>query len=151
MEADDDRVPSYYKSSYLHWDFAIKVPLGYLEGCTTKYVARWRKKEGLKDLHKALHYLDKLIQGANFNIYRDNIKVDEEVERFSVANDLDPLESQYIFIMCTYRNEKALKSARQILVRIIVKAEQEQEARSTEEINRPGTPEDGGHHSRQQS
>jgi hydrogenase maturation factor len=95
-----------------------------------------------------MHYLDKLIQGANFNINHDNIKVDEEVERFSIANDLDPLESQYMFIICTYRNDKALKSARQLLARIIGKAKQELDTKSVEEVNRPGTPEDGGHHAR---
>ena len=52
----------HYKTSYEHWDLAVNIPLGYLEGCATKYVARWRKKDGLKDLQKALHYLDKLIE-----------------------------------------------------------------------------------------
>src|SRR5579859_258729 len=33
----------------------------YFTGNLTKYVVRWRKKNGVADLEKAVHYLDKLI------------------------------------------------------------------------------------------
>lgn len=36
--------------------------LGFCEGNVVKYVSRWRDKNGLKDLEKARHYLDILIQ-----------------------------------------------------------------------------------------
>lgn len=36
--------------------------LGFCEGNVVKYVSRWREKNGLKDLEKARHYLDILIQ-----------------------------------------------------------------------------------------
>lgn len=148
----NDKVPIHYQSTYLHWDFAIKIGLNYLEACTTKYVTRWRKKDGLKDLGKADHYLDKLMEvetaSENIRVRRDNVAVDEELARFAKANNLDPFESQYMFILCTYRNAQALKAARQLLVRITEKAEEEQRSRRpAEEIHRPGTPEDGGHHS----
>ena len=35
---------------------------GYLRGNVIKYVARYKEKNGLEDLEKALHYLDRLIQ-----------------------------------------------------------------------------------------
>lgn len=146
----NDYAPPYYKSAYQHWDFAIKIGLSYLEGCATKYVVRWREKEGVKDLWKAMRYLDKILVVNDYNIHRNNVTVDEELDRFATANSLGPLETQYTFILCTYRNEKALKSARQILSKIINEANEERYAkRQLEEINRPGTPEDGGHHSRQ--
>ena len=34
--------------------------IGFLEGNVIKYLARWRGKGGLQDLHKAAHYLEKL-------------------------------------------------------------------------------------------
>lgn len=34
---------------------------GFLEGNAVKYLARWRDKNGIEDLKKARHYLDKLI------------------------------------------------------------------------------------------
>jgi hypothetical protein len=42
---------------YIH---ANKIP--YLEGNVIKYVSRWRDKGGLKDLEKAKHYIDLLIE-----------------------------------------------------------------------------------------
>lgn len=36
--------------------------IGYFEGNVIKYVARWRKKNGVADLEKARHYIDLLIK-----------------------------------------------------------------------------------------
>lgn len=36
--------------------------LGYCEANVVKYVSRWRQKGGVKDLEKAKHYLDLLIE-----------------------------------------------------------------------------------------
>jgi hypothetical protein len=36
--------------------------LGFCEGNVVKYVTRWKDKNGVKDLEKAKHYLDILIQ-----------------------------------------------------------------------------------------
>jgi len=57
----------HYKSKAIQpWDYIISNDLGYLEGNVVKYVSRWKDKGGLQDLHKAQHYLQKLIevQGA---------------------------------------------------------------------------------------
>lgn len=45
-----------------HWDLIERSGIGYLEGCATKYVARWRQKGGVQDLEKAEHYVQKLIE-----------------------------------------------------------------------------------------
>lgn len=42
-----------------HWDLYARMP--YLEGQITKYVTRWASKNGLVDLEKAQHFLEKLI------------------------------------------------------------------------------------------
>ena len=36
--------------------------IGYLEGNAIKYLCRWRKKNGVQDLEKAIHYIQLLIQ-----------------------------------------------------------------------------------------
>jgi hypothetical protein len=148
MSANETQVGGkHYKTTYEHWDLCVRIPLGYLEGCTTKHVARWRKKLGIQDLQKALHYLDKLIEVSTYdNIKRNNIQIDKEVERFVEANSLSHLEYQYLFILCTYRNAPALKGARHVLTKIIAQAMEE--VKRIEEINVPGTPEDGGQHAR---
>jgi hypothetical protein len=43
-----------------HWDIYRFFP--YLVGTITKYLWRWRDKNGVQDLDKARHYLDKLIE-----------------------------------------------------------------------------------------
>lgn len=49
-------------AEYQHWDLVADSAMGYFEGQVTKYVARWRGKNGLQDVDKALHYCEKLIQ-----------------------------------------------------------------------------------------
>ena len=44
------------------WDYIIANNIPYLEGNIIKYVTRWRDKGGKKDLEKARHYLDKLLE-----------------------------------------------------------------------------------------
>jgi len=44
------------------WDFIAANELGFFEGNVVKYVTRWKDKGGVQDLHKARHYLDKLIE-----------------------------------------------------------------------------------------
>lgn len=39
--------------------------IGYFEGNVIKYVTRWKEKGGIKDLEKAKHYIDLLIQLTN--------------------------------------------------------------------------------------
>src|ERR1700747_378792 len=52
----------HYSSTYQHWDWVVDVRLAYHPGNASKYLARWRKKNGLPDLEKAVHYLDKTIE-----------------------------------------------------------------------------------------
>lgn len=34
--------------------------LNYIEGCVIKYITRWRNKNGIEDLDKAIHYVELL-------------------------------------------------------------------------------------------
>lgn len=60
MSANDTQVGGdHYKMEYQHWDFVTDLKLPYLIGCSTKYPTRWRGKNGLEDLRKAVHYINK--------------------------------------------------------------------------------------------
>ena len=53
----------HYESQEIQpWDYIVANNLGFLEGNVVKYVTRHTKKNGLEDLNKARHYLDKLIE-----------------------------------------------------------------------------------------
>lgn len=43
------------------WDIITEYELNFFEGSVLKYLLRWRRKNGLEDLHKARHVLAKLI------------------------------------------------------------------------------------------
>lgn len=61
---------AHYQGDYQHWDFVREALNGrYLEGCATKYVSRWRKKNGLQDLKKAAHYVEKIIHLHEAGLY----------------------------------------------------------------------------------
>jgi len=42
-----------------HWDFAARRGYDYFQGAATKYIDRWREKNGIEDIDKAIHYLQK--------------------------------------------------------------------------------------------
>lgn len=52
----------YGLSPYQHWDLVAQFDLDYFQGQITKYVMRWKKKNGLTDLQKAKHFLEKYIE-----------------------------------------------------------------------------------------
>jgi hypothetical protein len=46
-----------------HWDRQWRLyGRGYFVGCITKYLERYHEKNGLQDLQKAQHFLEKLIE-----------------------------------------------------------------------------------------
>lgn len=49
----------YKELPYQHWDVCDDTFCPYLLGCATKYIARWRKKGGIQDLEKAIHFIRK--------------------------------------------------------------------------------------------
>jgi hypothetical protein len=62
MRIDDTQVGgSHYGpgNEIQHWDLAAVRKYDYFQGVITKYVDRWKEKNGLQDLQKAMHYLMK--------------------------------------------------------------------------------------------
>lgn len=114
----------HYQTEFQHWDLISKHDLGYLEGCATKYICRWRQKNGVQDLHKARHYLLKIealhLQDDRFN--KAHIRI-PTIESFAKANDLTDLEKKTIMIICRWRNAGHLKAALSSLNELIEEAD----------------------------
>jgi len=53
---------NHYAGKIQHWDIVADHDLDYFQGQITKYVMRWKKKNGIQDLEKARHFLDKYIE-----------------------------------------------------------------------------------------
>jgi hypothetical protein len=91
MSANDSQVGgTHYASKFQHWDFVHVVLRGrYLEGCITKYITRFDKKNGSEDLGKALHYIAKLKELFNAGIVQPifyGARFDSQCAEFVEAN-----------------------------------------------------------------
>jgi hypothetical protein len=64
MTANEHQVGNtHYKGFPIeHWDFVLMHKMPYMEAQIFKYVLRWKEKNGLEDLRKAKHFLEKLIE-----------------------------------------------------------------------------------------
>jgi len=60
--ASDPVNPQHYKRHKIEpWDYVAANELGYFEGSAIKYITRWRYKNGVTDLKKAVAFINKLI------------------------------------------------------------------------------------------
>lgn len=93
--------------SYQHWDLAADTGMGYFEGQITKYVARWRRKNGVQDLEKALHYAEKLLELIRVNRYPLRLigttpkNPTDFLHRFVIEQQLTPME-ETVFELCIF-------------------------------------------------
>ena len=84
---------SHYQSSMQCWDFILANDLGYLEGTAIKYLTRFRKKNGVEDLKKAKHFIEKLIEVEEAklpsldNVTRKWVEVNWELEAMDNNDD----------------------------------------------------------------
>ena len=64
MSALDKQIAgSHYKNYAIQpVEFITKNGIPFLEGCIIKRVCRWRDKDGVQDLQKAIHELELLIE-----------------------------------------------------------------------------------------
>jgi len=131
MTANDEKlVPKHYLSGYIHWDLVIATGMGYLEGNATKYISRWRKKGGLADLQKALHYVDKLQEAAALGLvvsplhvtYEGALAIFGEVAKFSLVNGLSENEQLVIGGLALWKDEGDLGLARDAILLLMQEA-----------------------------
>lgn len=93
----------HYKGADMeHWDLVLALGLGYFEGQATKYVMRWRKKNGVEDLKKSVHYLQKLRENVKSRVLasRDT----GAIERCLRANNIGHKEAAIIYAICLWQD-----------------------------------------------
>jgi hypothetical protein len=98
MISDSKQVAgTHYKADYQHWDYCVEVNVPNLEYAATKYITRWRKKNGVIDLEKALSYVVKRLECIHSytGIIRGARKNETLFQRFCVSNSL-PQEEIYL-------------------------------------------------------
>lgn len=121
---------THYKTGYGHWDFAAEYyGPGYFKGQVTKYVVRWRKKNGVQDLEKAHHFLDKLLtldwSELNWHLWGTYpMRLPQLVEE----NGLGRMEADVIEAVSLARDDAGLQRAMKALLVLLDAAREEQES-----------------------
>jgi hypothetical protein len=104
---------THYRTNYQHWDWVEDNGIGYLEGVATKYLCRWKGKNGLEDLKKARHYTMKAIQ-RYVNTGRGNRcdgALSPVFKEFASDNNLGALESAACFALAYWTSDNQLHDA----------------------------------------
>lgn len=72
-KANDTQVGGthYKKGGEEHWDRVARLRLDYFQAQIMRYVERWKDKDGVQDLKKARHFLDKYIELAEAGYIHD--------------------------------------------------------------------------------
>lgn len=110
----------HYRTEYQHWDLmGDLIGADYFVAQITRYLTRWRKKEGVRDVEKALHYFEKLRSlidnrtilwerypsfNPSWNVERDLI-LTKSLDRFVTNNpQISPLELTVFHILFERRD-----------------------------------------------
>jgi hypothetical protein len=56
------------------WEIIERNRLDYFEGAALKYLLRWRHKDGIVDLDKIIHYVERIKELAQAGHYGDKFK-----------------------------------------------------------------------------
>jgi hypothetical protein len=113
---------THYRNEYQHWDYVADNGLGYFDGQVTKYVTRWRRKNGVQDLEKAKHFtlkLIELIEAKILAIVETPAQTPVGFFDYVIANNLSTEEAHVIYLMTTFRSVKNLRQALKIIQRLI--------------------------------
>lgn len=107
MEANDIQIGGkHYQREYQHWDMVLDLNLNYLLGCATKYVSRWKDKNGLEDLKKSLHYISKAVE-RDLNIREYTETQHNKLDVF--CDQLGAAESTAVKLICFGSFDEATK------------------------------------------
>lgn len=114
----------YKGAKFQHWDLISNNNIGYLEGCGSKYPTRWRKKNGVEDVQKAMHYCDKIVEKVYENGYKPSGCAPQvDLFRFFGENNITDLDEQEaITLLCTWKFVDEIIVARRALERLLEKA-----------------------------
>lgn len=80
-----------------HWDRVWRLyGNGYFVGCITKYVERYKQKNGLEDLRKAAHFLQKLIELEEATAPVGTGRIGETMSWMPPIDEGHPLPAGYV-------------------------------------------------------
>ena len=72
------------------WDYIEATGMDFFEGNALKYLSRWKDKDGVEDLYKAIHYIQKVIERHDQGCYGLNGKKHAVGPKITVTVPTDP-------------------------------------------------------------
>ena len=128
MSANERQVSgSHYKpkkeGSIQHWDYCVRSETPNLEYAASKYVTRWRKKNGIVDLEKALHYVEKRIESyrAGVGAEHGGLYLPAMFKEFIADNEVPVEEALIIYNVMHWVRLEDLNVSRIMLEAMIVR------------------------------
>ena len=138
MRASDRQVGgTHYKpkidNGVEHWTYCIRSETPNLEYAASKYVTRWRNKNGVQDLEKAIHYLEKRIESVNLHIgtMKGGIYLPLMFGEFISSAECTIEEAAILYLIMHWTRVSELQTAIAD-IRILIQQAQEEEAQATE-------------------
>jgi len=116
----------HYQAEFQHWDWVIDAKIGYLAGNATKYISRWRRKNGIADLKKAMTYIDKMIatrKNSDWHYSSVSTKDPRTTMRFIKSAELSGEEANLVIILSGDCDANKLKRAKERLEALIKSAQ----------------------------
>src|SRR5208282_5535801 len=128
---------SHYNLTLLqHWDLVVLNLLPYLESQITRYILRWKKKNGSQDIEKSIHYLEKLQWALKEGILswptkeltsygsprRSEFPV--QLEEFAEENQIGDIEKTIFQILLTYTRVEDLTRVGVLLQHLLAAAKE---------------------------
>lgn len=106
------------------WDWARNVSgtqgLGYYEVSAISYIARFRKKGGIEDLEKVLHYIDKMLFCWRAGEYANRCTATLlRIRDFNRQNECDRFQSEAIHFLVAWREGDELVETKKIVEELI--------------------------------
>jgi hypothetical protein len=121
------------KTGMQHWDLMAAHGVGYLEGQASRYVFRWRKKNGIEDLQKARHFLLKIIEVHLRQKVKETPRVPlENTVLFVQANRMHPIDGAIFSMILTWQSLQDVQRCIEQVDKLLAAAETERQlAQST--------------------
>ena len=111
-----------------HWDLMAAHGVGYLEGQASRYVFRWRKKNGIEDLQKARHFLLKIIEVHLRQKVKESPRVPlENTVLFVQANKMHPVDGAIFAMILTWQNLQDVQRCIEQVDKLLAAAETEKQ------------------------
>jgi len=111
----------HYSAEYQHWDWVPETGLGYLEASATAYIARYMKKDGLKDLEKAMSFINKIIVSKYLKPAGTRRGIDSRLRHryLTAANLIDTPEGDLTTAIDTWKDDDDLEKIVKLLEELI--------------------------------